>query len=291
MAQQHVHVVLAEVLEEGQRLRVVLPPVSGGGFGQRAARSGGRAFQHVAVIEGVGLAEDDGAGDVGLQEVGDGEIGDERAVQLVTAGAALVVAVGCQGVSGSQEGAGAYAGIVIGVDTVVIHVVAVLALLDAHVPFRVHHAHESGIDGSHHAGEIHDVLCARAVVQVGVALLPGVVVVHVGAHLQPFRQLLLCSQTGGDTLIARIVYHAILIEVAQAGVEVAFLGTAIHAHVILLPQGVLVGQVCPVVWRQVVGSAVVIVGPAQCGVGVQLSVHADEVLPFGHGIYVIYQLV
>ncbi len=51
----------------------------------------------------------------------------------------------------------------------------------------------------------------------------------------------------------------------------------------------MVGGVSPVVGGQVVGVAVICIGAAELGVGVELSVESDEVLSVGHGEGIVLQ--
>ena len=98
----------------------------------------------------------------------------------------------------------------------------------------------------------------------------------------------------------------VFLQIAGREEVVTLVVTAAGIYFVFLTETVLVGSVCPVVGLIPVGVAVVLsdfftrivrvvyqtrlpIAIAQCGIGVQLSVHTDELLSVGHSIYLIAQ--
>ena len=112
-------------------------------------------------------------------------------------------------------------------------------------------------------------------------------VTHVGSQFEPLLGLVVRLDACRDTLVARIVHDAVLVQIAHARIVGGLVRTAVHAHVVLLAQAVLVGRVGPVVGLHPIVRAVERHLAAQRGVGVELAVQPDQVLAVGTRVNVV----
>ena len=237
------------------------------------------------------VAPVEGAGRVELQEVGQGDVRHEGAVQLVEPSLVVVVTVCAQGVSRREEGT-RQSWIVGGCHAVVILRVTVAVGAHLRIAVRVEHPDVDGVDGCDERRVVHQVgVVPRGGAEVRVRPGGRVGITHVGGELEPRLRLVVRLEAGGKTLVARKFDHAVLVEVVHVGIEGAFVHRSRCTDVVLLTEGGVVGSVAPVVVRQVVGLSVRLVGTTQRGVRVQLAVGADEQLSVGHGVDVVAQVV
>ena len=147
MTDHHLHVVQSEGLVEVESLRVVLREVRQVVLDESAVLTGGRTL--VGVVVGVALAH------VVAQCVDRGQteprcelhVEVELRVELVACGAVLVVAVGADRVTCSQEQTCTVALIASAGHAVVVLVAAIGVLHDIRIAVGIDHAHVEGIDG------------------------------------------------------------------------------------------------------------------------------------------------
>ena len=111
---------------------------------------------------------------------------------------------------------------------------------------------------------------------------------HVGSHLQPLLRLIIGTQTGGPTFVRRAVDDTVVVEITERCVEIGFVGSTCHAHVVLLTERrLLVEFVEPVVRFEQVFLSVEQNDTTFRRIRVEFAVHADKVLSFRNGEYVV----
>src|SRR3712207_6250257 len=146
------------------------------------------------------------------------------------------------------------------------------------------------IDRGDVLGEVAHVGCIGAgIAQVGVRLAVGVNVAYVGEYVQPLVCLIVGLQAGGETLEAGVLKHALLVQIAETGVVAELRVATADVHVVFLTEAMAVGSVFPVVGRDVVVYAVIVVGAAQRGIGIEFAVQSYQVLACGKGERIVLQ--
>ena len=291
MAQQDVHAVLAEHLVEGEGLGVVGAQAVALVLGQFTVDAYLGAVEGVVVVVIVGLSPVHVGGDVQAQPGSDFCICGEGSVELVAQGVVGVVLVGTQGVTCLQEGAGHR--IVTAGYAVVVLLVAVGVGADGRVAVSVQVTDKDRVDGGNPGGVVHQVGGTQGGVHVGGGQGLGVHITHVAAQAQPLLHLVVCLEADRQALVAGVGDDTVVVEVTQAGVEGGLVGAAVHAHVVFLAHGLAIGIVGPAVRLQPVGLTGILVleGIAQRGGGVQLAVHAHQLLAFRNGIDLVTQVL
>ena len=139
------------------------------------------------------------------------------------------------------------------------------------------------IDRTDHIGQVEEVSGRSPAAVVAVGLGVGKRVADIGLELDPGPDLVVSVYTGSVTLVSGIVDETTVIEVTEAGVVVEIVRSAAHGEVVLLTERVVEHLIVPVV-RLIV---VLTVAVTELGVGVQLEVGTDELLPFRKGIDLI----
>ena len=147
-------------------------------------------------------------------------------------------------------------------------------------------AHIEGIDGSHGVADVEQVARATPAVHVELrALALTVGEAHVGGELQPVLGLIVHIGAACVTGIFRVVHDTAVLQVAHACIVAQAVAAAAGRHIVFLTEAVVEGLVVPVIGPVGVGTIAV----AQCGIGIELEVGADEVLSFGHSVNLVAQ--
>ena len=128
-----------------------------------------------------------------------------------------------------------------------------------------------------------------SVVHIGTVVAGAAGKVHVAAHIEPFGGLVGSLQTCGIAFVVGCNGDTLAVEIAQRGVELALLPASVDVDVVFLAEGIAIGFVDPVVRHDGVHLTVVVHAVAQCGIGVELAVVANQILAGRHGIRQIAQ--
>ena len=110
----------------------------------------------------------------------------------------------------------------------------------------------------------------------------GMGIVYVTTHLQPFICLIGSLQACSISLKLRSVCDTWVIQIAQGSIELGIVVSTIHIHIILLSEGVSVSRLEPVVRTNRIVLSVIRDFIAQCGIRIQLSIIANEILSLRH---------
>ena len=94
MTKHHGNTMLAKVVEIGKSLYVVLAPTFCRRLRKRTVHTRLRTEEWVGIACRIGLSPDDGAGQVGLQEVCNLDVCSKCTIQLMTLTLTLVIVVG-----------------------------------------------------------------------------------------------------------------------------------------------------------------------------------------------------
>ena len=199
MTHESVNIVLAEALHEGQRLRVVGAQGVGVAFLQTAVVARARTLKRVGIDALLSSVVVYVARDVELQPVGEADVGDECAVELVHTEVVGVVQVGAEGVTCCHERT---CHAVAGGHTIVVTLVTILVCSDVGLAVVAHLTDVDGVDGSDACSKIHDVGRTHLLVEVRARLGVRVDILCVDAELQPLLCLVVGLGACADALVA-----------------------------------------------------------------------------------------